>query len=205
MSYSSLLRHPDALHAFYDDRCAAKTAIAAHLPRLFELAYGLDEVVEFGVKAGGSTSAFLLAAQHVTSVDLKPVPDVNQRLQEYAGDAWTFIQGDTRTVTIPTCDLLFLDANHTFASVDAELRAHADKVSKLLVFHDTITFGSIGARDETGEWSWQYRRGQSVPLEHLGIRPAIDLLMIRDPDWFIQEHYFDSHGLLVLCRRSSLR
>jgi hypothetical protein len=40
-----------------------------------------------------------------------------------------------------------------------------------------------------------------VPLTALGIRPAIDDLMIRDPSWRIVARYTDSHGLLVLERR----
>ena len=34
----------------------------------------------------------------------------------------------------------------------------------------------------------------------LGIRPAIDQLLMRDPSWRIMAHYLDSHGLLVLSR-----
>jgi hypothetical protein len=40
-----------------------------------------------------------------------------------------------------------------------------------------------------------------VPTDALGIRPAIDELLIRDPSWRIVAHYTDSHGLLVLERR----
>jgi hypothetical protein len=96
--------------------------------------------------------------------------------------------------------MLFVDSLHTFAQCDAELRRHADSVRKLLVFHDTITFGSIGAAGETGKHSWIYTPGESVPQQHLGIRPAIDNLMIRDHSWKIVGHHTESHGLLVLER-----
>lgn len=191
-----------ALNAWFDRLAASGTAMSPHMPRLRDLARDLD-VVEFGVKRGCSTVAFLCSARSVWSVDLVPPrpADMTAWLTA-AGGAWFFQQGDTRTITIPDCDLLLVDANHTYASVAAELTRHAHRVRRYLVFHDTITFGSIGADAETGAHLWTYVRGQSVPHAALGVRPAIDELMIRDPSWYIAAHYTESHGLLVLERRS---
>ena len=99
--------------------------------------------------------------------------------------------------------MLFIDSLHTFGQCQKELLLHARRVSTHLVFHDTITFGSVGADGETGNQLWPYRRGMSVPLEFLGIRPAIDWLMVEDPSWQIEAHYVYSHGLLVLRRHGS--
>jgi len=186
------------LEALYERHCAAGTAISPHLPRLRALADGCDLAVEFGVKRGASSCALLLGAKRVVSFDVVATPQARE-LEKIAGDRWDYRLEDSRTADVPECDLLFIDSLHTFDQVHAELE-HAGKVRRTLVFHDTVTFGSIGAHGETGDHLWQYKRGQSVPLQALGIRPAIDDLMVRCPEWRIAAHYVDSHGLLVLCR-----
>lgn len=187
----------DAYLAHY----AKSTAMAPHLPRIRRLAEGCEQAVEFGVKRGASTCALLLGAHYVTSVEIAPVKGVEGAIKGLARGRWTFIEGDSRKVDIPQCDLLLIDAEHTYESVRAELETHAAKVQHLLVFHDSITFGSYGAKGESGEHLWTHRPGLSVPTVALGIRPAIDELMMRDPSWRIRAHYTDSHGLLVLERR----
>lgn len=187
------------LESVYRKHCAVGTAISAHLPRLRELAEGLDTVVEFGVKRGASSSALLLGAKRVISYDIAETPEARE-LKRLVGERWDYRVGDSRKAEFDYADMLFVDSAHTFDQVNAELM-HADKVSRYIVCHDTITFGSVAAKGETGEHAWQYIRGRSVPMTALGIRPAIDGLMIRDPSWHIEAHYPDSHGLLVLERR----
>lgn len=195
-----VLNEPQTLEAFYESFTTLKQAMTPHLPRLRALAEGLSLAVEFGVKNGASSSALLLGAAHVISYDIAATPSA-RLLERLAGDRWEYWIADSRTADFPSCDLLFVDSDHTYAQVDAELRRHASRVRHRLVFHDTITFGSIGSQGETGAQSWTYVNGRSVPPEHMGIRPAIDHLMIRDPSWRIVAHYTDSHGLLVLERR----
>jgi cephalosporin hydroxylase len=176
----------DPIEAFYArELTLSHRKMTAHLPRLRELATGLDLAVEFGVRHGASSSALLLGAKHVVSFDT-----VQRRralhLQFLAGDRWEYRIADSATVTIPACDLLFIDSLHTYEHCDAELRAHARSVCRYLVFHDSIGYGSVGE-----------------PVKRkttLGIRPAIDALMIRDRSWRIAAHYLDSSGLLVLER-----
>lgn len=188
------------IESIYERHCAAKTAISAHLPRLRSLAQGLDVAVEFGVKRGASSSALLLGAALVVSYDIAETAEARE-LERVAGPRWHYLLEDSRRAGVPAADLLFIDSQHDFAQCRAELQAHADNVGRYLVFHDTITFGSFGARGESGDHAWQYKRGESCPADALGIRPAIDELMIRDPSWHIAAHYTDSHGLLVLERR----
>ena len=146
--------------------------------------------MELGVKHGASATALLLGCNgDVWGFDIAMTPEA-RRLGELAGNRWHYVIGDSRTADVPDCDLMFIDSMHNYEHVRAELEAHADKVSKYLVFHDTITFGSFGAVDESG------RTVEGV----LGIRPAIDELMMRDQTWFIERHDTHSHGLLVLER-----
>jgi hypothetical protein len=151
------------------------------------------------VKGGASSSALLLGASQVWSYDIKETPKA-RRLAAIAGGRWHYIIADSLKVEIPPCDLLFIDSLHTFAQCDAELRQHASYVTRFLVFHDTLTFGSVGADGETGRQQWAYQAGVSVPEQCLGIRPAIDALMIRDRSWRIAYSSPRSHGLLILER-----
>lgn len=187
------------LEELYLRHIVNRTAIAPHLSRLRAFAAGCQLAVEFGVKRGASSTALLLGAERVISYDVKETPEARE-LEKIAGARWRYRIGDSREAILGDCDLLFIDSLHTHAQVDAELRAHAKAVRRYLIFHDTITFGSVGAKGESGEQIWTYRKGESVPMAALGIRPAIDDLMIRDPSWRIVTHYTDSHGLLVLER-----
>ena len=192
--------YPTALDTFYQGQCQRPSAIAPHLPRLRALAEGCRLAVEFGVKQGASSSALLLGAQRVISYDLVETPAA-RRLAAIAGTRWDYRLEDSRTATIPPdTDLLFLDSLHSYAQVSVELTRHAPQVRTYLVFHDTVTFGSIAADGETGKHAWTYVPGSSVPREHLGIRPAIDDLLVSDRQWRIAAHSPDSHGLLVLER-----
>lgn len=188
------------IETIYRKHCATPTAISPHLPRLRALAEGLELVVEFGVKRGASSSALLMGAKCAISYDIAETKEARE-LKRVAGERWDYRIGDSRTAAVPPCDLCFIDSQHDFETMQAELDAHADKVSRYIVAHDVGTFGEIGANGETGTHKWQYVRGQSVPLDCLGIRPALDMLMIRDPSWRIVARYCDSHGLLVLERR----
>lgn len=193
-----------ALLDFYEACLKQNRAITPHLPRLRALADGCRLAVEFGVKYGASSSALLLGADHVISYDITETPDA-RRLQAIARNRWDYRIEDSRTATFPHPDLLFIDSQHDYQHLSAELIAHAGNVSRLLVFHDTVTFGSIGADGESGRYKWTYQPGKPIPLSALGIRHAIDELMIRSPSWRIMAAYPDSHGLLVLERRGAGR
>lgn len=192
-----------AIEDLFRSHCEQEGSTNPHLHELRNLAADCDVVVELGTKHGRSASAFLAANCEVWSIDLVESARA-RRLEELAGGRFHFIVGDSRNVVIPECDLLFVDSLHTHAQVAAELEVHAGSVRRRLVFHDTITFGSVGADGETGQPSWfPMKTGDSVPPEHLGIRPAIDDLMIRDRSWSIAAHHVHSHGLLVLERSAA--
>lgn len=191
---------PDTIESLYERYRAGRTAIAPHLPRLRQLATGLELAVEFGVKQGASSTALLLGAQRVISLDVVETPHA-RALERIAGGRWTYLIQDSRRAALPPADLLFIDSLHEYNQVRDELAAHAHKILKYLVFHDVTTFGEIAAVGETGRQAWSYTPGQSVPLEHQGIRPAIDQFQVEHPEWRIAARYVDSHGLLVLERR----
>lgn len=199
MSASTLARPLSSIEEAYGWHLAQPTAMAPHLPRLRALADGLDLAVEFGVKRGASSSALLMGAKRVISYDLIETKHARE-LERVAGDLWSYRLQDSRTATVPPCDLILFDSQHDYDTLKAELDAHAAQASRYLVFHDTITFGSIAANGELGTLRWTYVVGQSVPRAHLGIRPAIDEFLIAERDWRIAASYWESHGLLVLER-----
>ena len=190
----------DAIEALYERHCRENHGISMHLPTLREYASRCDVAVELGCRKGCSATALILGARSLAvSYDITETPQARD-LQRMAGKRWSYRIEDTRTADVPACDMLFVDSLHTYAQVDAELKAHAGKVRRWLLFHDTMTFGSVGADVETGKHSWTPRPNESVPMEHMGIRPAIDALLIRDPAWRIIDHKLYGHGLLILER-----
>ena len=191
---------PDPVEAIYNGHCQnVRHGTAFHLPRLREYATGCADAIEFGTRHGASASALLLGASRVISYDLVRSRRIAD-LAAAAGNRWTFSQQDSRQAPVMPCDLLFLDSHHTYTQLAAELERHADAVTRWLIFHDTMTFGSIGADGESGCPSFQLIRGTQIPRAHYGIRLAIDELQIRDPSWRTWAHYPESHGLLVLKR-----
>ncbi len=188
------------LETLYQQHCQSRRhSTAPHLPRLREYATGCDLAIEFGTRHGASASALLLGATRVISYDLARSNHL-PALARAAGARWTFRQQNTLEAPVTPCDLLFCDSRHTYAHLAAELTRHAAAVSRWLIFHDTMTFGTIGADGESGVPSFQLRRGGAIPREHYGIRLAVDELQIRDSSWCVAAHYPESHGLLVLER-----
>ncbi len=172
---------PSYLEKRYRRDCIKGTAISVHLPRLRRLAQGLNLVVEFGVRAGDSTVAWLLGARRVMSWDILSNRSAQELARVVGPDRWIYTIGDSVTARVPPCDLLFVDSQHTLKQCSAELVAHAQK-AQCIVLHDTVSFGSIG--DDGGP----------------GILGAVHELLSQDSAWSITEHHLDGGGLMVLQR-----
>ena len=113
--------------------------IAYHVETLTALATG-NRVVEFGVRTGYSTAAFMAGGPTwLMSYDIDRPYNLDQ-LKQLALDCaveWIFTQGNDLRVTIEPCDVLFIDTRHTGEQLAAELALHAYKVRKYIVMHDT--------------------------------------------------------------------
>ena len=156
--------------------------IVEHMGTLRALADQVATVVEFGVRTGNSTVAFLASnCRHVISYDIAdpqfaPAADVAHK--------WAFRRADTAGLDfIPACGLLFIDTLHTYAQVKAELE-HAGKVARYLVFHDTVNYGG---RDEGNANGY-------------GIMSAILEFLATNPEWRVDAHFKNCNGLTVLRR-----
>ena len=180
----------------YEHRFRSGKMMAHHMPALRKLAEQCAVCVEFGVRSGPSTLALLCGTKgSVVSYDVERVPQWHDPIQAAAGDRWTLrIQPSETATDVPECDLLMHDSFHNYSQVDLEMKAHATKARKFLVFHDTIACAVKGEGITGGYHPAHY-------ADQRGIRLAIDELMIRDPSWHIYSHDPESNGLLVLARR----
>ena len=59
---------------------------------------------------------------------------------------------DTRKIVIEETDILLVDSDHTYEQVEAELRLHANKVKKYILFHDTTLYGDVSQYGGKGIW-----------------------------------------------------
>ena len=181
-----------ALETYYQKRCRVQDNLGPHMLILRKLAEECDVVVEFGTQMCRSTVAFLLGAKkHVYSYDIEEYRDTTRQVREWAGDVWTFEIADSRNVGIPECDLLFIDTEHTFVQLEAELKNAGHKARRYLVFHDTTLFG---LEDASG-------RGEDTVPRTPGLLAAITAYQQQNPAWQSSALYTDRYGLLVLERK----
>ncbi len=160
--------------------------INEHLPILYDLAVRCDSIVEFGVRTGVSSRAFLLANVNLLSVDIEKNNDVNALFNKAIKA--NYLIADTREITIEETDMLFIDSLHTYDQLKKELDLHGNKVKKYLVFHDTFTYGLKGEIAGT-----------------VGLLPAIIEFIIENPCWFFKIYKINNNGLIVLERKPSLK
>lgn len=161
----------------FEQFCKSPSDINEHLVTLRDLAKECSHVTEMGVRYIVSTWAFIEATPKIlVSIDHKhpseyggDITKVEQACKDKGID-FTFIKGDTRKIDIDKTDLLFIDTDHTYEQLSAELKRHAKKVKKYIVLHDT----------------------ESCPE----MLPAIDELK----GWKVHKHYSNNNGLTVLIK-----
>lgn len=171
------------LEGVYAHACRTPGDINEHLPTLAALVATAPRVVEMGTRWAVSTVAFLAGGPVMLhTYDLNASPQAEQ-LKAVAGDCdYRVFQGDSETVDIAACDLLFLDTDpHTAARVSAELAKHAGKVERYIVLHDTVTFGE----DYGGK---------------PGVMVAVRQFLRENPGWTAVRHDKNNNGLMVLSR-----
>lgn len=205
---NSFLDNEDILMKEYHQFCMMKNEINEHLPTLYALAKEVNSIVELGVCQGKSTRALLASGTKLRSYDVWIESRVLE-LFEYAksiGNDVEYIQKNSVKTEIEECEMLFIDSWHHYYQLRKELKLHADKVTKYLVFHDTVSCGSSGE-----DWkSWG--NGSKIEYESLcndldtdkidniGINSAIFEFLSDHPEWRVKKHYKNNNGLTVLER-----
>lgn len=168
--------------------------INEHLQVLFEYAKKSETIVELGTRGLISTYSFLAAKpKKLYSVDIAR-PEVwgcsnfNQILDEAnsQGIKFVFLQEDSKKVNIEeNIDLLFVDTLHTKDQVSAELKNLGSKVSKYIIFHDTVLYGVDGY----GEKGFEPGNG---------ILKAIEQFLQDNLEWKRTRVYENNNGLTIL-------
>jgi hypothetical protein len=165
----------------------SESDIAEHLPLLFALATRAEIIVEFGVRSGKSTTAFLAGQSLIPKPTRLFSFDINDYSKVFVGkfmpgDEWVFARADTSVMpTIPECEILFIDTLHTANQVRRELR-HADRVESMIILHDTVLFGENGEANEPG------------------INLAIAEFLASHSHWRKLKEYQHNNGLMIMER-----
>ena len=180
----------------YNNSIAIHHDISEHMPILREYAGRVNSIVELGVRGGNSTVAFLSGLRKEAWIrgydnwsESTVAPDdilIMQAQAKSEGIDFELVTANDLEIEIPECDLLFIDTLHVEAQVTAELKLHAPKVKKYIIFHDTITFGLFSEED-----------GQ----QHRGIMFSIIRFLDNNPEWMVSKHFTYNNGLLILRKR----
>ena len=158
-----------------------KSDINEHLEALKALALGCELVVEFGVRRGMSTSAFIAARpEKMLAFDHRREEPHTSELEEAAEEAgvdFTFLQKSSREERpeFETCDLMFIDTRHTYEQRSLELELHGHKAGKYLGFHDTVSYPEL--------------------------TKAIKEFMAKNKDFEVKINHEYNNGLMVLERK----
>lgn len=200
-----LYGHVAIHHGFPRPGHIAGSDILLHLPVLEYLGSIVETIVEFGVRDGHSTLAFLAGLSGVTkkpsssrvlhSFDIELTPFVNRILSVSPLPVqWNFQVLDTGDQAsahlVPEADLFFIDTLHTAEHVRKELRLHGHKAKQYIAFHDTSTCG-------------EYDLSGPNPGA-IGILPAIREFLAENPEWRVFYRSELCNGLLVLAHKSAL-
>ena len=153
---------------------------------LHELAQECKTVVEFGVRTGVSTRAFLASDVQLLSFDIILHPKVQElfRTAQAHGKSVQYIKADVLDIRVDPMDMLFIDTLHTYEQLSKELALHGNQAQRYIAFHDTYTFG---LRGEDGR-------------DRRGLMTAIIEFLIKNPHWRFKIHNINNNGFTVLER-----
>lgn len=168
------------LEARYYKLLTLRHDITEHLGLLRGLAMDCKHVVEFGFRSGESTTALLMGGAYVTSYDIRRCQAPMSLAQTRR---FTFRHESSLEVTIPECDMLFIDSYHSGRQLASELDRHHGRVKRWIAMHDTETFGQRG-------------QGRGEP----GLQSAIDAFLDEHPEWRVLLVLRHNNGLTVLQR-----
>lgn len=163
--------------------CRTPRDLNLHLPRLKELAAKCDYVAEITKRRESSVA--LLAARPKKLVSLHSehetlLANLGVQVSREGATDWQLVFGDSLTASLGPCDMLFIDSQHTYSRLTAELERFAPTVSRFIVMHDTQLYGKVGEDKQPG-------------LMH-----AIADFLTKNPNWFIVSHTTKQFGLTVM-------
>jgi hypothetical protein len=165
--------------------------INEHISTLIKYASKCSHITEMGVRAFGSTWAFIKGnPKKLICYDISHPSEFGGNINEVSEISkinnvnFSFIQADTTKIQIEPTELLFIDTLHSYKQLKTELYLHANKTSKYIIMHDTTTFGNGGGGDG----------------DIIGLWPAIQEFIDSHPEWQMIERRTNNNGLTVLKR-----
>lgn len=160
------------------DGCNKESDIHEHLPTLFRFASKCDTVVEFGVRFGSSSRALIAARpKSLISYDTTVEPEAEALFAagREEGLDCQLIEKSSFDIELDSVEFLFIDSDHSYACLSKELALHADKVTRFIAFHDTVSYGHE-------------------------LMPAIHEFLDAHPEWQPLEVYENNNGFAVIHR-----
>ena len=155
-----------------------RSDINEHIPIMHKYANECNHITEFGVRNGVSTWAWL--ASNAKIIRCFDIVNVEKNLKLHYGSAkdtkkdftFTCVNTIADRFEIEPTDLLFIDTNHTYEQCSKELKMHAHKVKKYLMFHDTTLCPDLNK--------------------------AINEFLELNKDWKIKEIFTNNNGFTIL-------
>lgn len=163
--------------------------ISEHLRTLKNYSSKCDHVTELGTRWVCSTWGLLaggparMVSYDINSIDPSMLAEMN-RLAHMQGTEFEFRKENVLDTAIEDTDLLFIDTLHTYKQLKQELYLHGNRAKKYIIFHDTVTFGTVDEVDQKSEKK--------------GLMPAIKEFLTENPRWVIEAHHQNNNGLLIL-------
>lgn len=197
----------ETITAKFNHFTEVKSDINEHLPTLRDLAKECEHVTEMGVRDVVSTWAFLLGLANnskkkkvLRSYDIHKSVNIDLALNEAKANNidMTFTEVDVLKTEIEETDLLFIDTLHTYTQLKNELKLHASKAKKYIVFHDIVTYGR---KPEPASWQTPEIMKNYVQNDK-GILFAIEEFLKENFEWDIKAVYENNNGLLVLFKNA---
>jgi hypothetical protein len=187
----------------YQEKHLTPSDINEHLPVLKKYAEECDSIIEMGVRSIVSTWAFLAGnPKKLISLDLYNPNRFGGNLQEVYDSTFNtdinfeFVEQDSLTYSIDSCDLLFIDTWHCYLQLKKELTRHHYNVKKYIILHDTVSFAYHDEKsaDEMGSVNTVET---NLPK---GLIPAVEEFLYHNKNWIIWERKANNNGLTVLKR-----
>jgi len=166
-------------------------SVKQHLDIFQEYASQCKVVTELGIDSANATLAFLTSGckkVYSYNVVLSPNALKVQQAAKEDGVFFKLINKDSLTVKIKMTDMLYIDTDHWYGQIKAELEHHHTRVRKWILMHDTETFGIINPFDKRP-----------------GMKAAIYEFVYAHPEWELIKHYENCHGLTILERVKPLK
>ena len=188
------------LHEQYKSRINSGGDIGDHIETLYKYASECESIVEMGTRDGCSIYAFAGAKpKKLINIDVMNFGGAEglKKLCDQEGVDYEFWHKSTLEVDIPEVDLLFIDTEHSYLQLRAELKKHGNVPKKYIILHDTKTYGYEDS-SSYGDGGLKYEEGE----EHKkGLMPAFNEFLEANPHWVRHEVFENNNGLTILKRK----